>query len=602
MKRSALSFAMLLGTSAMFGVPLAAAGENASKISDPSAEIQKLLDPTYMMATVCGPANPRHSTAFRVPTKLAMAQVNFWDKADSDGPPLWANLGDHTYPISTKSEMAQRYFDQGVKLIYGFNHWEAIRAFKKGQELDPDCAMCYWGEALAWGPNINLPMPDDAVAPAYAAAQKALALRDKANSKEQLMIDAVVARYAAEPVADRSALDKAFSDGMKKVYEAYPGDLDAASIYAESLMDLGPWDYWESDKTTAKAHAAEAIAVIEKVLEEKPNHAGAIHLYIHLVEASTTPDRAEAAADRLLTLMPGSGHLVHMPSHIYYRVGRFLDSIDANAKAAKADERYFEQVEAEGIYRALYYPHNVHFLMASAQMAGDADRAIESAQKLDGLIPDAMAASEPAVEPIKSGPIFAFAQLSSPEATLALPKPSEELKYVTVAWHYGRALAHIANNDMDAAKKEGQAIETIRLSGQLEPYTDRLIPAPDVAMIAEKIIAARMMLATDKEDKAIKLLEEAAALQDKLNYTEPPYWYYPVRQTLGAALLKADKASEAETVFRQSLINYPNNAWALFGLQEAQKAQDKEEAASMTGKLFSKAWAGDKDAISLSKI
>lgn len=569
--------------------------------------VEDLLNPTYMAGALCGQTGQAHGTLFKLPETTTALKWKFWERSTSnpdnaDGPPLWDNLGDYSYAITTKEPLAQQYFDQGLRLTYGFNHFEAIRAFKKAQELDPTCAMCFWGEAFSWGSNLNLPMLPDAVEPAYLAVTRARELSDGVSEKEQHLIKALSKRYSPDPKTDRAKLDSAFADAMEDVASKYPNDADINTIYADSLMNLSPWDYWERDQVTPKGRQGGSVAVIEKALNINPNHTGAIHLYIHAVEASNTPDRAEPYADRLASLMPGSGHLVHMPSHIYYRVGRFKDSVDANADAVEADEEYFSQVKAEGIYPFVYYPHNVHFLMASALMAGDKKRSLRSADKLAGLIPDAFAALEPTAQPIKLAPYYAMARFGDPAEILALEKPSEETPLIVAIWHYARGEALIKMGDIEKAQAEGSAIEAIQDSGALDDLVDRLVPGPTIAEVAINVLAARMAQAQGEKDETVAFFEKAVAAQDSLNYTEPPYWYYPIRQSLGAAQIAAGHPDKAKKTLQDSLMNYPNNAWALFALSQAQKATGDIDAAKVTQKMFRKAWAGRGVVIELGEI
>src|SRR6516164_166537 len=360
--------------------------------------------------------------------------------ADTE-PPMWAGLGSITYKITTANESAQGYFDQGLRLAYAFNHGEAQRAFRMAQKLDPDCAMCFWGEALVLGPNINLPMQEDAIAPAFAAAQKAKALAAKAGSREQALIAALAVRYGSDPKAARAPFDAAYAAEMAKVAAQFPDDDEIATLYAEAVMDLSPWDYWKPGGQEPNPQSTPIVPTLERVLARNPNHPGAIHFYIHAVEASDRPKRAEPYADRLRGTIPGAGHLVHMPSHIYYRVGRYLDALEDNKTAVKVDEKYLADTDAP--------------------MAGDGQTVIAAAEKLRELIPDEAARGIAMVQPVKAAPYFAHALFSSPETILALPDPGDTIPYVKAMWLYARGVALAARGDFAGATTVADAIETL---------------------------------------------------------------------------------------------------------------------------------------------
>ena len=376
--------------------------------------------------------------------------------ADTE-PPLWPDLGSITYKIMTANDRAQAYFDQGLRLAYAFNHGEAQRAFRMAQKLDPNCAMCFWGEALVLGPNINLPMQEDAVKPAYAAARKAKALAANVSPREQALIGALAARYGNDPKADRAPFDASYAAEMAKVATQFPEDDEIATLYAEAVMDLSPWNYWKPGGREPNPQSVPIVPTLERVLARNPDHPGAIHFYIHAVEASDRPKRAEPYADRLRGAIPGAGHLVHMPSHIYYRVGRYLDALSDNKIAVTVDEKYLTDSNAPmGAYRLGYYPHNVHFVMASAQMAGDGQTVIAAAEKLRELIPDEAARGIAMVQPVKAAPYFAHAQFSTPETILALPDPGDAIPYVKAMWLYMRGVALAARRDFASAAGGGR--------------------------------------------------------------------------------------------------------------------------------------------------
>ncbi|HZB57323.1 MAG TPA: tetratricopeptide repeat protein [Reyranella sp.] len=521
--------------------------------------------------------------------------------ADTD-PPLWDGLGTVTYKITTSNEQAQAYFNQGLRLTYAFNHGEAQRAFRKAQKLDPECAMCFWGEALVLGPNINLPMQDEAVAPAFAAAEKARGLSPKASAREQALIAAVATRYAQDAKADRAPLDAAYASAMEKVAAQFPDDNEIAVLYAESVMDLSPWNYWQPGGREPNPQSAAIVPTLERVLAREPNHPGAIHYYIHAVEASDRPERAEPYADRLRGAIPGAGHLVHMPSHIYYRVGRYLDALADNKMAAEVDENYLAATNAPmGVYRLGYYPHNVHFVLASAQMAGDGPTVIAAAEKLRGLIPDEVARVIALVQPVKAAPYFAHALFSPSATVLALPDPGDAIPYVKAMWHYARGVASAAQGDFSAANAEASAIAALE-SGDFTLLNASGVPAKDVLALARTVIEARMAQRQGDKAAAIERFERAAALQDGLPYMEPPYWYYPVRQSLAVALMQAGRLDEAEEQFKHALNRAPANGWSWYGLAELYKARGKADQASKLEADLAKMWIGDRQQLDLSRL
>lgn len=521
--------------------------------------------------------------------------------ADTD-PPLWEGLGGVTYRITTANPAAQSYFDQGLRLAYAFNHGEAQRAFRKAQKLDPDCAMCFWGEALVLGPNINLPMQDDAVAPAFAAMEKARALASKATPREQALIAALTVRYAKDPKADRSALDAAYASAMKKVVTQFPEDNEAAVLYAEAVMNLSPWDYWQPGGRAPHPQSEPVVPTLERVLARDPDHPGAIHYYIHAVEASDRPERAESYADRLRGAIPGAGHLVHMPSHIYYRVGRYLDALADNKAAAAVDEKYLAASNAPmGVYRLGYYPHNVHFVLASAQMAGDGPTVIAAAEKLGNLIPDALARDLVMVQPVKVAPYFAHALFSPPGTVLALPDPGDGIPYIKAMWHYARGIAYVTQRDYPAAMAEAKAIAALE-RGDFTLLKAAGIPAQEVLTLARTIVEARVAQGQGDKAAAVERFDRAAALQDELPYMEPPYWYYPVRQSLAVALMQAGRLDEAEQQFQQALKRAPANGWSWFGLAQLHRARGNVDEASKLEAAFANMWIGDREQLDLSKL
>ena len=522
--------------------------------------------------------------------------------ADTE-PPLWDGLGSITYKITTANERAQAYFDQGLRLAYAFNHGEAQRAFRMAQKLDPDCAMCFWGEALVLGPNINLPMQEDAVAPAYAAAQKAKSLAGKASPREQALIGALAARYGSDPKAARAPFDAAYAAEMAKVATQFPDDDEIATLYAEAVMDLSPWDYWKPGGREPNPQSVPIVPTLERVLARNPNHPGAIHFYIHAVEASDRPKRAEPYADRLRGAIPGAGHLVHMPSHIYYRVGRYLDALGDNKTAVKVDEKYLADTNAPmGVYRLGYYPHNVHFVMASAQMAGDGQTVIAAAEKLRELIPDEVARGIAMVQPVKAAPYFAHAQFSTPETILALPDPGDAIPYVKAMWLYARGVALAARRDFAGAAAAADAIETLERTADFKLLKEFKRPGAGSASDRAHADPGARRPGQRRHRTAIVRFERAAALQDALAYTEPPYWYYPIRQSLAAALLQAGRYAEAERQFQRALSRAPSNGWSYYGLAELHKARGNTTAARKAEADLARTWIGDRKLLQISNL
>lgn len=517
-------------------------------------------------------------------------------------PPLYTDLGTLHVPITTKSKRAQAYFDQGIRLTFAFNHAEAARSFRAAQDADPDCAMCYWGEALVLGPNINAPMFPDAVAPAFAAAATAIRLAPGTRPEEQAVIRAVARRYSADPGADRAALDLAYANAMADAARDFPGHNTILVLYAESLMNLSPWDYWAAGGARPKGRTAELVAALEQVLARNPTHAGAAHYYIHAMEASSQPDKALPAARVLARQIPGAGHIVHMPSHIYYRLGIYREALRSNIDAVAIDERYFARSGSDPVYRGAYYPHNIHFMMVSALMGGDGRTTLTAANKLDKVITPDLLGAIGALQPVKSAPYFAHVQFSSPETLLALPDPGPDFVLVQAMWHYARAIGHARTGAFDAAARDIAALDAIEKTGDFKAVTDWNIPGREIVQTARIVALARVADAQGDLPRAIAAYREAIAVQDSLPYMEPPYWYYPVRQSLGAALLRAGQSEAAEKVFRDSLARTPSNGWALRGLMEVYRKRGDQAALAAAQKQFATTWLGKPDGPALSAL
>jgi len=510
------------------------------------------------------------------------------------GAPLFDGMSDYHMPITTADPDAQRYFDQGMVLAFGFNHAESIRSFRAAQTLDPNCAMCFWGEALATGPNINVTSNGKAImapaerASARAAIDQALALIDGVTLKEQDWIKALDQRYDGQGDTPRDPLDRAWADALADMAARYPDDTTVASVYAEALMNTMPWDYWGPDGE-AKPDTQAVIASLEAVMAADPDHPLALHLYIHALEASSNAKKAEPAADRLADLVPGSGHLVHMPSHIYFRVGRYQDSALANIRAAEVDEAYIAQCNAQGFYPALYYPHNIHFLWASSTMQGQSALSLDSARRVVANVRVEQVEQFPTIQFFRTVPMLSLVRFARWEEILVEPEPHEPFAFARAIWHYGRGVAHAALGDPEAALIELAAIE------QLEPQVDEIFmgnvyPARDLLEIAKALLIGEMAYRSGDAASAVLAFEEAVAMQDALPYTEPPFWYYPTRQSLGAALLASDRVAEAQAVFERDLEQYPMNGWSMFGLAEALRRQGDDAGAGKVAARFETVW------------
>jgi tetratricopeptide (TPR) repeat protein len=502
--------------------------------------------------------------------------------------PLFDNLGAHHHAI-TATPLAQRYFDQGLRLVYAFNHDEAIAAFRTAAQLDTTCAMCWWGIALALGPNINVPMDSAQLAPALDAVRAARARAAHASPGERAYIDAVALRYSPDPKARRGALDSAYARAMGEVARRDPDDADAATLYAEALLDLRPWDYYAADGTP-RPGTAEVVSVLEGVLRRVPNHPGACHYYIHAVEASARPDRALPCADRLASLMPGAGHLVHMPAHIYMRVGRYADAVAANRHALHADRSLIDRRHPEGLYPLLYPAHNAHFLWSAATMAGESAVALQAAREAGEAVPLDVIRQNPPFEFILPTPYVALARFGRWEELLREPAPPEDLRYTTGLWHYARGLAYAATDRPDSARAERTALAAIAAATPADRVVS-LNSAATLLRLATNALDGELAARQGDAAAAVRSLTAAVQLQDGLTYDEPPGWYYPVRQSLGAVLLRAGQAKEAEAVYREDLRRNPENGWSLFGLARSLRAQGRASDAAAVDARFARAWA-----------
>ncbi len=512
------------------------------------------------------------------------------------GAPLFDGLGEYHRSITTADAWAQEYFDQGMVLAFGFNHAESIRSFRAAQRLDPNCAMCFWGEALATGPNINVTANGKAImteaeqVAAYSALERSIALKANASPVEADLIDALSTRYSPTPVEDREHYDLEYARAMGELAGRYPDDDDISAMFAEAWMNTMPWDYW-SDGQTPRPEIVPVIDALERIIARSPEHPLALHLYIHAVEASANPGRAEAAADTLANLVPGSGHLVHMPAHIYWRVGRYHDASEANVRAAAVDEEYIAQCNAQGFYPALYYPHNIHFLWAAATMEGRSEVAIDAARKVAANVRREQIDQVPSVEFFKTIPLLALAQFGRWEEILAEPAPDADLDYSNAIGHYARGLAFANLGNLGAARIEHTVLSSYKTSENVQFLVTVGYPGTDLLEIADELLAGEIALRSEDYDTAIGHFQSAVETQDSLPYTEPPFWYYPTRQSLGLALLLAGRAADAEAVYRRDLADYPRNGWSLYGLMQSLEAQGKTDEFTAASQQFEAIWS-----------
>jgi len=500
---------------------------------------------------------------------------------------LFDNLGTLHHPITTNSPEAQRYFDQGLRFVYAFNHEEAIMAFEEAARLDPSAAMAYWGVALASGPNINKPMDKAAERRAWDAVQKARTHRTHASPVEQAYIDAIGKRYDRNGHA-RPTLDKAYADAMRVVWRQFPNDPDAGVLFAEALMDLHPWDLWTA-AGRPKPGTEELVSTLESILARFPDHPGACHYYIHSVEASPTPDRALACAERLPALMPGAGHLVHMPAHIYMRIGRYHEAAKRNEHAADIDRKYLAGRKLGGDYADGYYTHNLHFLWASLIMEGRRTEALKVARRLTGTITEDEARKDKWKELYLPAPLWSMIRFGQWDELLREPPPPKTLRLQQGIWRLGRGMALSASGRLPGA--EGEHLVLAGMAKRFgrdrssEEKTERTL-----LKIAERLLAGELAMQRRKYDEGIASFTDAVKLEEELSYTEPPFWPIPIRHYLGAALLRVGQPSKAEAVYRTDLTKNPLNGWSQFGLMQSLRAQEKVREADDVEKQWQQAW------------
>ena len=510
--------------------------------------------------------------------------------AQSNSVVLMPGLGQHHHTISTKNSEAQRFFDQGLTLVFAFNHEEAARAFRWAAQLDPQSAMAFWGIALALGPCINLDIDPPHERAAYEATQKALSLTPVATERERAYIQALAKRYSSDPNVDLRKLDAEYAKAMRELSVHYPDDLDAATLYAESLMDLHPWKLWSLDGRPTEG-TEEILAALESVLRRDPNHIGANHYYVHATEASRHPEWALASAKRLETLAPGAGHLVHMPAHTYMRVGDYAGAARSNAEAAEVDRGYLRESGTTGsMYDMMYYCHNLHFLAATYSMGGDFAHAKQAADDLAAHVAP-MLHDMPIAEVYAPYPIFVLLRFHRWEEILKQPPPDAGLAMTTAFWHFARGSAFAAKDEITRAQAERTILETARKQTPADlEFSFFFNKARAFLDLAENVLDARIAAAKGDQRQAIECWQKAVEIEDKLNYGEPPEWFYPVRESLGATLLQNGQADQAEAVFRADLEQYPLNPRSLFGLLKALEIHKKDTNVEEVRREFEAAW------------
>lgn len=505
---------------------------------------------------------------------------------------LVTGLGDAHHPVSTKNVEAQKFFDQGLRFIYAFNHDEAARSFQRAAALDPKLAMAYWGIAEAVGPNYNDPASEDRFKQAHEAIQKGVDLSGSASPSEQGYIKAMALRFPADPKSDLHAAAEQYRDAMRDLVKTFPDDLDAATLFAESGMDLRPWGLWHQDGTPQEG-TEELVATLESVLKRDPNHLGAIHYYIHAVEASNSPERALAGANRLAAMAPAAGHIVHMPAHVYIRTGDYAAAVKTNQDAAAVDRAYIKASGAQGIYPMMYYSHNLHFIAMCSAMNGDYPEAIKAGNMLAAHVGPAVK-DMPPLEGFVTIPMAVNVRFHKWDAILASKAPDPAMKVATVFWHFSRGMAFAGKNKIDQAEAEFKIVSEAEKATPEDvifamPINNK---AKDILSIAENVLGAQIALAKKDTAGAVAMLRDAVKIQDTLKYGEPPDWFFPVRESLGGVLLMSGDAKAAEQVFREDLDKNPRNPRSLFGLHQSLKAQDRNYDAGFVEKQFRHSWKG----------
>ena len=543
----------------------------------------------YLENTSKNEIDPSQKASF-YSIKCTVAKYLFEVDTTKQIAPLFKNLGDLHFPVSTDNEMAQAFFDQGLRLTYAFNHAEAHRSFMEAARLDPGMAMAHWGQAYALGPNINDMFPDEERRKkSIEAVEKAKSLYNNASDKEKALIDALLTRYSHDLTTELQDLNIAYMGAMTEVNQKFNDDADILTLYAASVMNTCPWNYWDKDGNPSEG-IPEAKAALEKAVEINPDNPGAHHYYIHMVELPN-PDLAVPSAERLGSLMPAAGHIVHMPSHIYIRVGRYMDAVTSNQAAILADEDYISQCFSQGMYPLGYYPHNIHFLWSAASLLGASDMAIDAAKKTAEKVPVGELQELPFLQDFASTPLLAYTRFGKWNEILTVPPPSEEIKHLRLIWHYARGVAFVRKNNLKEAEEELAAIKNLKEDPELEEFLGTFQnPTSSIAKVAYHVVAGEIATLKGDLDTAIKEFEMAVKMEDQLIYSEPPAWYIPTRQNLGAVLLQANKFEEAEKIYNEDLEKLRQNGWSLMGLHKSLKAQGKDVEAQKIMEEYKKAW------------
>ncbi len=542
-----------------------------------------------LAACTGGPCRPCPTRCCPPPPYRAIAPAA---TAEADRALLWEGLGDYRYQVSTDNEEAQRYFDQGLALCHAFNHDEAARSFAQARMLDPGCAMAWWGEAYALGPNYNLQLPELYGNRALEALREADARKADATPSERALIEALAARFS-DPAPESSdkvgPLNAAYAQAMAGVWAAHPDNPEVGFLYADAVMNQRPWHLYTQEREP-HPEALEAVAVLERVLGLNENHPGANHLYIHAIEPSKTPKRAEPAADRLAALMPGAGHLVHMPSHIYMRVGRYADSVAANARASAVDRAYFARARGEqGIYH-IYHLHNDHFLIWSEMFRGRDKAALRACEQLMEDVPEHLAES-PFVTEFYGVRYHVLVRFGRWKELISTPAPPAVHPFATAMWHYGRGVAFANTERIEEARAEATAFEKAAAKVPEDLVIAVVVKAHMVLDVARQMLAGETAFKAGDVDEGLAALRRAATAEDALPYTEPNPWMFPTRHALGALALEAGRVDEAAAAYREDLAKYPENGWSLHGLAECLALLGRSEEAADVKARFRRAWA-----------